>query len=71
MSFTLPPMLALSYTSSPNLHPLAPLVTIIEIPVIIVNQELLLRIGGYGSRYISIIIVAKAASEYLNRGYFI
>ena len=58
------------YTSSSNLHPPPPLVTITEIPVIIVNQELLPKIGGYGSRYILIIIVAKAASEYLDRGRF-
>ena len=42
----------------------------IEIPVIVINRESLLRIGGYGSGYILIIIVAKAVSKYLDRGYF-
>ncbi len=28
------------------------------------------RIGGYGSGYILIIIVAKAVSKYLDRGHF-
>ncbi|XTI95670.1 hypothetical protein V2W45_1256640, partial [Cenococcum geophilum] len=65
-----PPILALPYTSSPNPHPLPPLVTITEILVIIINRESLPRISSYGSRYILIVIVAKAISEYLDRGYF-
>jgi hypothetical protein len=32
--------------------------------------ESLPRIGGYGSGYVSIVTVAKAASEYLSRGHF-
>ena len=64
-------ILALFYTSSPNLYPPAPLITITEIPVIVIDRESLLRIGGYGSRYISIVIVAKAISKYLDRGDFV
>ena len=71
MSSTPPPTLAPPYTSPPNPYPPPPLVTIIEILVIIINRELLPRISGYGSKYILIITVAKAVSEYLDRGYFI
>ena len=70
MSPTLPPTLAPPYTSSLNLYPLPPLVTIIEILVIVINRKLLPRIGGYSSRYILIVTVAKAISKYLDRGYF-
>ena len=44
--------------------------TMIETPVIVVNRESLPRIGGYGSGYMSIVTVVKAASEYLSRGHF-
>ena len=44
--------------------------TTTEIPVIVVDRESLPRIGGYGSGYVSIVTVAKAASEYLSRGHF-
>ena len=70
ISPTPPPILAPPYTSSLNLYPLPPLITITEIPVIIINRELLSRIGGYSSRYILIVTVTKAASKYLDRGYF-
>ena len=56
--------------ASSDPHPPPPLVTTAEIPVIVVNRESLSRIGGYGGGYMSIVTVAKAASEYLGRGHF-
>ena len=70
VSPTPPPTPAPPCASSLDPYPLPPLVTMIEIPVIVVNRESLLRISSYGSRYILIIIVAKAISEYLDRGHF-
>ena len=70
MSPTPPPMPASPCTSSLNPYPLPPLVTITEIPVIIINRESLLTISSYGSRYVLIVIVTKAAFKYLDRGHF-
>ena len=69
MSPTPPPTPAPPCASSLNLYPLPPLITIIEILVIIVNWELLYRISSYSSRYMLIVIVTKAISKYLDRGY--
>ncbi|OCL05697.1 hypothetical protein AOQ84DRAFT_390697 [Glonium stellatum] len=55
--------------ASPDPHPLLPIVTTTNIPVICVNSESLHKIGGYGSGDVSIVIVARAASEYLGRGH--
>ena len=70
VSLTLPPILAPFYTSSLDLYPLPPLITMTEILVIVVDRESLFRIGGYSSRYVLIVTVVKAISKYLDRGHF-
>ena len=68
ISPTPPPILALFYTSPPAPHYPPPIITWIKILLININSELLHIVGGYSSKNISIVTVAKAASEYLRLG---